>query len=227
VNFIQAALEPLRNVTRAAPMSAYMREQFPFLGIAAPARVKAVKAAFQAQGLLKAPLNSSLVLELWALPEREYQYAACDYMHWRSQALGFEHLDLLEHCVTTKSWWDTVDSLDQAAGEIALRHPEAVARLEVWSTFDNFWLRRFAIQHQLAYKAQTDQARLFRFILANAFDTEFFIRKSIGWALREYSYTDPEAVQRFVFEHPELSNLSKREALKAIGRKQAKAVQAP
>jgi 3-methyladenine DNA glycosylase AlkD len=221
MNFIQIGLEPLRDANKAVSMSAYMRDQFPFLGIPTPARVKAVKTAFQERGLLKAPLDSSLVLELWALPEREYQYAACDYVSWRSKTLGLEHLDLLEHCVTVKSWWDTVDSLDQAAGEIALRHPEGVMRLEAWAVHDDFWLRRLAIQHQLAYKAKTDQERLFRFILANADDTEFFIRKSIGWALREYSYTNPEAVQRFVLEHPELSNLSKREALKAINREQA------
>ncbi len=220
MSFIQIVLEPLRDTSRAAPMSAYMRHQFPFLGIAAPARVKAVKAAFQAQGLLKVPLDPNLVFELWALPEREYQYAACDYVYWRSKTLGLEHLDLLEYCVTNKSWWDTVDSLDQAAGEIALHHPEAVARLEIWATHDNFWLRRFAIQHQLAYKNETDQERLFRFIEANAHDNEFFIRKSIGWALRQYSYVHPEAVQHFVLEHPELSNLSKREALKAIKRRQ-------
>jgi 3-methyladenine DNA glycosylase AlkD len=166
--------------------------------------------------------DENRVKELWELDEREYQYVACDYLFLHRKTLTNAHLDLIEHCVTHKSWWDTIDSLDQTVGEIALRFPEAVARLEIWSMHKNFWLRRLAIQHQLAYKEKTDEVRLFRFILANINEPEFFIRKSIGWALREYSYTNPKAVLQFVSEHPNLSNLSKQEALKAMQRRNKK-----
>ncbi len=214
IETIRNHLEPLRNAEKAVAMRAYMRNQFPFLGVPSPTRVKAVKAALLELGLLKTPLETELVRQLWALPEREYQYAACDYILWRSKTLDVSHLDLLEACVLQKSWWDTIDSLDGAAGSIALRDPTAEARLELWSVHPNFWLRRMAIQHQLAYKEKTNQPRLFRFILANALEPEFFIRKSIGWALREYAYTNAEAVKQFILEHPELSALTKREALK-------------
>jgi 3-methyladenine DNA glycosylase AlkD len=218
ISNIQEALEPLKNAEQAIAMSAYMRDQFAFLGIPTPARVKASKPILQAS--LKAGFQADFVCDLWKLEEREYQYIACDYLFLHRKNLTDTHLDLIEYCVTHKSWWDTIDSLDQTVGEIALRFPEAVTRLETWSTHENFWLRRIAIQHQLAYKDKTNQERLFQFILANINETEFFIRKSIGWALREYSYHNPETVKNFVSTHPELSGLSKREALKAINKKE-------
>jgi 3-methyladenine DNA glycosylase AlkD len=209
---IQAVLEPLQDVSRAVSMSAYMRNQFAFLGIAAPIRVKAVKTVLKELGLMEAPLDSGLIQQLWALPEREYQYVACDYLLWRKKIITQEHLDLLEACVLSKSWWDTIDSLDGVVGSI----PQSESRLEAWSVHSNFWLRRMAIQSQLGLKEKTNQERLFRFILASIDDSEFFIRKSIGWALREYAYTNPKAVQDFVLAHPELSTLSKREALRRL-----------
>jgi 3-methyladenine DNA glycosylase AlkD len=216
IKTIKSYLEPLRDPTRAAKMSAYMRNQFAFLGIPAAVRARAVKAALQELGVLKTPLDTGLVLQLWALPEREYQYAACEYVAARMKTLDESHLDLLEACVLSKSWWDTIDSLDAAAGEIVLRFPKTISRLETWAVHENFWLRRMALQHQLAFKDKTNQERLFAFILANIHDQEFFIRKSIGWALREYAYTNPKAVQDFVLAHPELSALSKREALRRL-----------
>jgi 3-methyladenine DNA glycosylase AlkD len=218
---IQTNLEPHRNEARAKPMSAYMRDQFPFLGIPSPMRKKLVKAALLEAGALKKPIDENLVLELWACPEREFQYAACDYLAWQRKKLEPEHLELLEKLFLEKSWWDSVDSLVHNIGVISLKFPETMPILERWAKTDNFWLRRAAILHQLGLKTKTDETRLFKFILENAHDTEFFIRKAIGWALREYSYTNPEAVKTFVFEHQkELSNLSKREALKALERKE-------
>jgi 3-methyladenine DNA glycosylase AlkD len=218
---IQTALEPHRNEARAVTMSAYMRDQFPFLGIPSPERKKLVKVALLETGSLKKPFDENLVLELWALPEREYQYAACQYLENFRKRLELQHLDLLERLVLTKSWWDSVDSLVHNVGAISLKSPESIPMLERWAQTENFWLRRASILHQLGLKGKTDEPRLFKFILENAHDSEFFIRKAIGWALREYSYVNPEAVQNFVLEHQkELSNLSKREALKALERKE-------
>ncbi len=218
---IQNALEPHRNEARAKPMIAYMRDQFGFLGIPSPERKRLTKAAFLETGILKKPFDEILVLELWACPKREYQYVACDYLERFRKKLEVQHLDLLEKLILEKSWWDTVDSLVHNVGAISLKYPESIAILERWAQTKNFWLRRAAILHQLGLKSKTDESRLFKFILENAHDTEFFIRKAIGWALREYSYTNPEAVKTFVLEHQnKLSNLSKREALKALERKE-------
>jgi 3-methyladenine DNA glycosylase AlkD len=217
---LQNTLEPQKNEARAKAMSAYMRDQFPFLGIPSPTRKKLVKSALLETGALKKPIDENLVLELWACPEREFQYAACDYLSWQRKKLELQHLELLEELFLEKSWWDSVDSLVHNVGAISLKFPATVPILERWAQTENFWLRRAAILHQLGLKAKTDQSRLFKFILENAHDSEFFIRKAIGWALREYSYTNPEAVKNFVLEHQfELSNLSQREALKALERK--------
>jgi 3-methyladenine DNA glycosylase AlkD len=206
--------------TRAKPMSAYMRDQFPFLGIPSPERTRLTKAAFLETGILKKPFDENLALELWSLSEREYQYVACHYLECFRKKLEVQHLDVLERLILTKSWWDTVDSLVHNVGAISLKFPESIPVLERWAQTENFWLRRAAILHQLGLKARTDETRLFKFILENSHDSEFFIRKAIGWALREYSYINPEAVKTFVLEHQnELSNLSQREALKALERK--------
>lgn len=224
INFVkqlQTSLEPHRNEARAVTMSAYMRDQFPFLGIPSPMRKQLTKAVFLETAALKQPIDENLVLELWACPEREYQYAACDYLAWQRKKLEAQYLGLLEKLILEKSWWDSVDSLVHNVGAISLKFPESTPMLECWAKTENFWLRRAAILHQLGLKTQTDEARLFKFILENAHDSEFFIRKAIGWALREYSYVKPEAVRNFVLEHQkELSNLSKREALKALKRQE-------
>ncbi len=200
-------------------MSAYMRNQFQFLGIPSPTRKKLVKSALLELGALKNPIDEYLVLKLWACPEREYQYAACDYLARQRKKLELQHLGLLEKLFLEKSWWDSVDSLVHNVGAISLKFSETVPILERWAKTENFWLRRAAILHQLGLKTKTDESRLFKFILENAHDNEFFIRKAIGWALRQHSYTNPEAVKTFVLEHQNvLSNLSKREALKAFER---------
>jgi 3-methyladenine DNA glycosylase AlkD len=217
----QNTLEPHRNEAQAISMSAYMRNQYPFLGIPSPTRKILTKSALLETGALKKPFDENLVLELWALPEREYQYVACHYFERFRKKLEVQHLALLERLILEKSWWDTVDSLVHNVGAISLKFPESIPTLERWVQTENFWLRRAAILHQLGLKTKTDESRLFKFILENAHDSEFFIRKAIGWALREYSYTNPEAVKSFVLEHQnELSNLSKREALKGLERKE-------
>jgi 3-methyladenine DNA glycosylase AlkD len=219
---IRLSLESSRDEVRAVPMRAYMRDQFAFLGIPAPRRTKLVRAGLLASQALKKPIDEALVLELWGLNEREFQYAACDYLAWQRKKLQAHHLALLERLITEKSWWDSVDSLVHNVGAISLRFPESHPTLERWAQSENFWLRRAAILHQLGSKTNTDELRLFKFVLDNSQDSEFFIRKAIGWALREHSYTNPEGVRNFVLEHQnKLSTLSKREALKGLERRAA------
>jgi 3-methyladenine DNA glycosylase AlkD len=155
---------------------------------------------------------------LWALPEREFQYAALDLLARAAPALTADALQAVETLIVTKSWWDTVDALASGVvGRIVLAHPATAATMDRWLDHESMWLRRSAILHQLKWKERTDQERLFRYCLARADENEFFIRKAIGWALRQYSWTNPEAVRAFVAAHDgELSGLSKREALLAV-----------
>jgi 3-methyladenine DNA glycosylase AlkD len=203
-----------RDDARAVAMAKYMRGQFPFLGIPSPQR-----RLVQREALLGLPKPDQAALEdvierLWQLPEREYQYAATELLSKHVSVCDASFVARLEWLLTTKSWWDTVDALaSHVAGPLVLAHPELADVMDAWIESENVWLARTAILHQLGYKQRTDRERLFRYCVRRAPDTEFFIRKALGWALREYSKTDSEAVRAFVAAHGELSPLTRREAL--------------
>ena len=133
---------------------------------------------------------------------------------------GFEPdaIDEVEQLIMTRSWWDTVDPLAcRTVATLVTQHPDLRAIVDQWIDDDNLWLIRSALIHQLFYKDQTDADRLFSYIEHQAAHTDFFVRKAIGWALRQYGRTDPDAVRSFVASHDsELSGLSKREALKHL-----------
>ncbi len=207
------ALEARAHPERAPGMAAYMKDQFAFLGIASPERRSAQK---EALGDWKAPSAEDLAAfarACWARDEREYQYAACDTLVRHVMRLGPDALDVAEQLITTKPWWDTVDVLaSRVVGPVAERPV-----IERWLVSGDLWLERTAILHQLGYGDRTDADFLFRSCLTHAASTEFFLRKAIGWALRQYARTDPEAVRAFVAAHAdELSGLSRREALKHL-----------
>ena len=203
---------------RAEGNRAYMRDQFPFLGIPTPKR-RALSREILA-GLPALTVNDleRTARACWELSEREYQYFAVDLLVRYAKRLEPEFLTTVHHLITTRSWWDTVDALaSNVVGPIVAAHPEAVATMEDWLVDENMWLARTAILHQLGYKERTDTARLFRYCLVRADHRDFFIRKAIGWALRQYAWTDPAAVREFVSAHAaELSPLSIREATKNL-----------
>jgi 3-methyladenine DNA glycosylase AlkD len=212
------SFEPLANPEAAAKMAAYMRDQFPFLGISAVARDNVLKPLYKTWKPANSAELSKVSLELWAMPEREYQYAAGRLLRRYAGKVEPDILTTLIECAQTKSWWDTVDELVHGVGDVALLHPETIPTIEGWIRHEDFWLARMAILHQLGYQ-ETDLDRLARLCLARAHDKEFFIRKAIGWALREASYRNPEWVATFIETHTNvLSPLSKREGLKAINR---------
>jgi 3-methyladenine DNA glycosylase AlkD len=155
---------------------------------------------------------------LWTLPQREFQYAGCDLLaRWQAALTGDMLTGAVEELITTKSWWDTVDSLRAAAvGPLVARHPELVTVMWRWVDTDNRWLVRSAIIHQLGYGPDTDADLLFALCGRRAGDQEFFVAKAIGWALRTYARRAPDAVRGFVVAHPELSPLARREALKHL-----------
>ncbi|UII55831.1 DNA alkylation repair protein [Cytobacillus spongiae] len=206
-----------RKEDQAIPMQRYMKDHFSFLGIKTPERKELLRQFFSETNLLKTPFQREFVWRLWELEEREFQYAALHYLDKHVTKMNKEELPFMEKLITTKSWWDTVDMLAQKqVGTIVQKHPEwIVEKLNQWAVSENLWLRRSAILFQLKYKDQTDEQLLYHYIKLNAGSKEFFIQKAIGWALREYSKTNPNSVKDFIATN-ELSKLSIREGSKYI-----------
>jgi 3-methyladenine DNA glycosylase AlkD len=203
----------------AGPMRAYLKDRFPFFGVKSPQRMALVRAFIVERGLPRPEDVEHVALRLWDAPERECQYAALDLIERSSKRLPPEAMNWLERLIVTRSWWDTVDSLSSpiVAG-LFRRHPELTRPwVDRWRVADDLWLRRTALLFQRVYKRETDAALLFALVEENRSSREFFIQKAIGWALREYSKTDPAAVERFVAATP-LAPLSRREALKWVSR---------
>ncbi|MBW4481421.1 MAG: DNA alkylation repair protein [Tildeniella torsiva UHER 1998/13D] len=200
---------------QAGPMKQYMRNQFEFLGIRGPMQKALVKQFVAENGLPDLAQLDDIVRELWSWPEREYHYMALTFLDRHQKQLTPEDVPLLEYLITTKSWWDTVDSLaSHNVGKLLSQYSSSrQAVIESWRESENIWLRRTTLLFQLGYKAQTDDALLFSLVEQNKDSREFFLQKAIGWALREYSKTAPEAVQGFV-STASLAPLSQRESLK-------------
>ncbi|MBC2124952.1 DNA alkylation repair protein [Listeria innocua] len=213
---IQTLFRANRSVADSRPMEAYMKKQFPFLGIRATERKKLVADFLKENGMPDDLLE--LVVELFAEEERELQYAAIDLLSRYGKKQASEAIEIYEQLVTTKSWWDTVDGL---AGTVVSNHFKLYPDLipiynEAWINGDNIWLARTAILFQLKYKEETNAELLFANCEKWLGSKEFFIQKAIGWALRQYAKVDSEAVRVFINSHT-LAPLSRREALKHIG----------
>jgi 3-methyladenine DNA glycosylase AlkD len=217
VNALRLALAPHADPEAAYQMAAYQQHIAPFLGIRTPQRRELLKAFWQEQGRPDAERLPELIRTLWALPEREYHYAAMELAYdLRRQWKGTE-LPLFEWMIAHKSWWDTVDFIaTKLVAEFFLRFPARRDRAHDYILSGNMWLRRTAIIFQNPYKRRTDESFLFSAIRPCLEEREFFIRKAIGWALREYAKTNPVAVRAFADTHA-LSPLSRREALKHMG----------
>jgi 3-methyladenine DNA glycosylase AlkD len=203
------------NPEKAVFISAYMRNQFPFLGIPAPERRKMSRHFLKTLG--KKAIDWDFVFSCWQQPEREFQYLAKDYLAKVKAGLTPSNIPNLRELVISKSWWDTVDGLDVIVGNVALRYPEVNATLLNWSVDENFWLRRLAIDHQLTRREKTNTQLLEHILVNNLGQTEFFINKAVGWALRDYSKTNPHWVRDFIGRHrSKMAPLSIREASKYI-----------
>jgi 3-methyladenine DNA glycosylase AlkD len=220
-------LHARREPAKAPAMAAYMRDQFAFLGVTSAGQ----QAAFREMtaGLARVVpehVVTSAALELWALPEREFQYVGCRLVnrHAASAGASIELIDTLRHLLTAKAWWDTVDTLaTRAVGDVVRRHPELRSTMDAWLEGDEMWLTRSALLHMNRWKGAADQEWLFAACRRRAADKDFFIRKAIGWALREHSKVDAAAVVAFVEQHDELSGLSRREALMWLERRRRRA----
>ncbi|OPA74301.1 DNA alkylation repair protein [Paenibacillus selenitireducens] len=216
---LEAYFRTHANAEQAAPMAAYMRDQFPFLGIRSTERTQLLRSFFQEYGIPKENELAAVSADIWNLPEREFQYIAMVVLEKYRKKAPLQHIEALEQYVVSKSWWDTVDLISsRLIGFHLMQYPELIPTYtEHWIASDNFWLQRAALLYQLSYKKNTDVERLFRYIEHCKEDKEFFIRKAIGWVLREYSKTDEAAVRQFV-ANTSLSPLSVKEALKYVDR---------
>jgi 3-methyladenine DNA glycosylase AlkD len=211
---LDAVLLPMADESRAAAMRAYMRDQFDFLGIPSPARRAAARPLLKTMKDAGAAALLGAADELWARPQREYQYAALDMlaMHWK--ALDAGHLPQLLSLAQRKSWWDTVDGVAGIVGDVLRRGHEG---MDEALSHPDFWVRRIALLHQLGWRGDTDTERLFRYALALSHEKEFFIQKAIGWALRDYAHHDANAVRGFLAKDGKiLASLSRREAAKHL-----------
>ena len=199
----------------AVAMKAYMKNKFEFLGIKTPARRKLAKIFFKQQ--TDSVIDWVFINGAWNNPYRELQYAALDYLEICKKLLTPTDLPHLKKLAQTKSWWDTIDFLDRLVGSIIARFPETKEIILSWSCDKDFWLRRLAIDHQLLRKEETDTELLEKILVNNLGQTEFFINKAIGWALRDYSKTNPDWVKDFIERYRvEMAALSIREGSKYL-----------
>jgi 3-methyladenine DNA glycosylase AlkD len=218
VSAIREALRDAADAERAPGMQAYMKSPMPFRGVPMPTVRSITKAAARAHPLLTLDDLETAVRTLWDEAEfREERYAASALLATKTGTGRLELVPLYEHLATTGAWWDHVDDLAHRIAELHDAHPlETAAIVRHWSTTADFWLRRLAILSQLGRRDRVDPALLAEVIEPNIADREFFIRKAIGWALREYARVEPAWVRAFVADHDDLSGLSKREALKHL-----------
>lgn len=218
IQLTETTLRSRTNPDKAEGMKAYMKGQFEFLGIGATERRILSKIIIDAVRQLDANDFRKWAEHCWFLPEREFQYLVQDAISKIRKKLTLKDLDFIEKLILTKSWWDTVDYLAaDAAGSVLADNPELQKeKTNQWMQSGNMWLQRTAILFQLKYGSKTDRELLFSTIAQLKESKEFFIRKAAGWALRQYSKTDPASVIAFVEAFPSLSALTKKEALRLI-----------
>ena len=221
-----------KNEENAEKQAAYLRHQFEFIGLKTPERRLLAK-DFLKEKKADKQIDWKLVFEFWNLPEREFQYLALDYLHQMKKWLIFDDLEKIKKLTVSKSWWDTVDALDELVGQLLLTgrkqatendstaYEQVKTLVKEWAQAENFWIRRIAIDCQLSFKNQTDLELLSytieKNLLGSSFADEFFITKAIGWALRDLAKTNSAWVIKFIEEHEnKMAKLSIREASKHL-----------
>jgi 3-methyladenine DNA glycosylase AlkD len=207
-----------QSVDEAKRMSEYMRGQFQYFGIRAPQMKEVLKQFIKENGYPKREDIKKIIHQLYNQEQRELQIVALAVMDYKLKKFPeFDDIELMEYMIVTKPWWDTVDHIaSNQVGHYFKKFPEQVPLyIEKWVSSSNIWLKRTAILFQLKYKQGTDFELLQSIIIRCQGSNEFFINKAIGWALREYSKINKDAVVSFATAYEkQLSNLSIREGLK-------------
>jgi 3-methyladenine DNA glycosylase AlkD len=213
---IQKIFATNADATIAKGAKAYMLNQFDFFGLQTPLRRTLSKAFYKANPIKDHNELSALIKECFNEPQRELHYFAIELLGHHKKLWSKKTLPLIEWMITHNSWWDSVDSTNtHVISKFFLAYPEFIDEYTYkWNRSSNKWLQRMSILFQLTYHEKTNTTLLTEYIEHCQLEEDFFIRKAIGWALRSYANTDAKWVVKFVKTHPQLSNLSKREALK-------------
>ena len=187
--------EKRANEDNAIQMAKYLRNQFVFYGLKSPARRDAYHQILKDE---KKQIDWDLLDQAWNDKHREMQYFVCDYLLAMEKYVSYDDLFKIEHYVRTKQWWDTIDSLMKLYGYVGLKDQRVDQLMLDWSKDPDKWVRRVAIEHQLLRKDKINTALLSQILENNLESDEFFINKAIGWALRDYSKTNPEWLSDFI-----------------------------
>ncbi len=211
--------ESQANAEEARAMEAYMQDLFSFYGVKAPARKVILKETINE---FKNDLTNDNVIKiantLYQNLHRELHYCAVELVdRFLKKKYNKNNINFIEKLITTNSWWDSVDFIAKhILGNYLLQYPDQITPvIAAFSSSKNMWLNRSAILFQLGYKEKTDSKLLFKLCREHKSSDEFFIKKAIGWALREYSKVNPERIKEFVLK-TDLKSLSRKEALKRI-----------
>ncbi|MBY6036797.1 DNA alkylation repair protein [Fictibacillus nanhaiensis] len=217
VEKLWAHLKKRENKEDAEQMKKYMRDQFEYFGLRSPVMKESFKSFIKENGLPHHDDLFGVLKELWEKPEREMQYAGLSIADKLKKHMKKQDIEWIEYIIVTKSWWDTIDHIAKnIAGYYFKAFPEEINPVtERWIASKNIWLMRSAILFQLGYKEKTDKELLAYLIKETKYEQNFFIRKGIGWALREYAKVNEDWVWEFVHD-VELSPLSYKEAIKNI-----------
>jgi len=217
--FVAKLLSDQADPIKAGPMAAYMKTKAPFYGVQKPERVEIFKMMIS---IYKPETHAEYVKSttaLWDLPHREEKYAAIEFAMAFPEFIKIDSIKLYEHMIRDGAWWDLVDGIaaNLVGGALATDRQAVTSILDRWISNKSMWLRRATIIAQLRHKDKTDPDTLFRYCRAQASEDDFFIRKAIGWALREYSKSEPEKVKGFILANQGvLSSLSYRESSKHL-----------
>lgn len=215
---LSAHLQTYGNEKIAAAQSKYMRDQFEYFGIMQKPLAEALSAFYAQHGTPDKDKALNFMLQCATYPQREMWYAGLGQLRKHSKHIPDNKLNDLKKIIVKGAWWDITDSMAAGVvGDYLKKYPHHLDTMDAWIADENFWIRRTAIIYQLKYKDKTDFTRLTRYMEQCAHEKEFFIRKAIGWALREYSKYNPKAVSHWIEKNDTLlSGLSKREGMKWI-----------
>ena len=217
-DLVRPMLEAVAEPERAPAMAAYMKGIAPYLGVPTPARRAATKDWIR--GFDPGPGATDLLAaahELVTEPEREFAYVGIDLVTRHERSLPESSLLALRSLALERPWWDTVDAWSTLIGRAGLRHRSWDREVVGWATDERLWVRRISLVFQVGRRDAVDLDLLFAACEANLADRDFFMRKGIGWGLRDAARAHPDEVRAFVAEHrAEMSGLSIREAMKHL-----------
>ncbi len=219
VSFVAAELSQRADADKAGPMAAYLKTDMPFYGVQKKGRTEVLRAVKKQFPIESNDAYRKAIGALWAQPHREEKYMAIAIAKEHAAFISHDNVKLYRQLIVEGAWWDLVDDVAINCVGIADRdeRDKMAPVIEQWVDDEDMWLRRTSLISPIKHKADTDYETLFDHCLRRAHEKEFFIRKAIGWTLREYAKTEPDRVRDFLLEHRDRwSGLTFREASKHL-----------